>query len=98
MNQFRNQCIRKIGGVRCQNEHIRGHYHCITCITEVEENKITQTVRCNRDIRTSEGRYKCRNQRSRSERVCDACRCEMDLKRRYFPSRFNQDLIIDLQK
>lgn len=98
MNQFENQCVRKINGVRCQKTHIKGYYHCEDCIAEVQENKNNQTVRCNRDVKMDGGRYKCRNQRSRNEKMCDACRNQIDNKNRYYVCRFNKDLIIDLQR
>lgn len=98
MNQFENQCRRTLKGVQCQNKHIFGHYWCENCISEVIEFKANRKLRCNRDIKTKGIRIKCKNEVTKGQRRCNECIREIESKRRYFPSKFNKDLIIDLRK
>lgn len=99
MNQFPLQCRRKLKGIQCQNKHIQGHYFCEDCITEVDEQKrATPIQRCIREIKTATGKIRCKNPVLKGERKCEECIKEIQNRHRFFPSKFNKDLIIDIRK
>jgi len=97
MNQFPNQCRRKLKGIQCQNKHIQGFYFCTSCIEDVERVKKETKLTCNSEYYQDGERIKCKNERIKGGRKCYECIVRMENKNRYYPHRINKDLILDIK-
>jgi hypothetical protein len=97
MNQFENQCRRRLNNIQCLRTHIQGHYFCSECIEDVEERKKNKKLRCNSEYIENDKRIKCQNERMSGNRKCYECVLRMDNRRRYFTHRINKDLVLDLK-